>query len=239
MSDPHPRLYNLYCDESCHLMGDKNDILALGLISGPQDRVRMLSQEIQKLKTDYGCRGELKWTKVSMKNILFYTALVDYFFSQQDLMFRALVVHHKGRLDHERYNHESHDSFYYKMFYSLVQNVVEYGPFKQFHIYIDIKDTLGTPRIQKLTQVLRNAFYDAQGERIGRIQQIRSHEAVLLQVADFFLGAVSYANRNLKTSQAKVILVKQIKDHIGQVLTKSTVPWEGKFNLFHFEPRQE
>lgn len=230
------RLYNLYCDESCHLEKDKIDVMALGLISAPRDRVRPLSLELRALKKHYRCEGELKWTKVSMKNILFYTALVDYFFTVPDVMFRALVVHHKERLDHERYNDGSHDAFYYKMFYSLVQNVVGYGPQKSFQIFVDIKDNQGTPRIKKLTEVLRNRFYDQAGERIAKIQQIRSHEAELLQLTDFFLGAVTYATRGLKTNQAKLIITKLIRDHIGHLLTRSTDPSEGKFNLFHFEP---
>ncbi len=91
---------NIYCDESCHLPNDNNPLMSLGAIQYPEKKVRNLSKEITELKNNYNCRGELKWTKVSQKNIAFYLRLIDLFFEKKDLFYRALIVNNKCILDH-------------------------------------------------------------------------------------------------------------------------------------------
>jgi hypothetical protein len=60
----------------------------------------------------------------------------------------------------------------------------------------------------------------------------------MVQLADFFLGAVTYANRELSTNSAKLAIIKEIEAHSGYSLKNSTEPWEAKFNLLHFYPRE-
>ena len=228
---------NVYCDESCHLQHDHSPIMTLGAVQFPKDDVRRLALQIKALKTEYQCLGELKWTKVSEKNILFYLALLDLFQSEESLHFRALVVNNKSKLDHETYNDGEHDSFYYKMYYELVRNIIENKSNHCFNVYLDIKDTKSSLKVQTLKQVLANKFRDFDFQQICKIQQIRSHESALLQLCDFLLGAVTYSNRSLGTSAAKLQVVAALQAKVGYNLRKTTPPWEEKFNLFHFEPR--
>jgi hypothetical protein len=228
--------YNLYCDESCHLLNDDIPIMGFGSIIVPRESVRHHSLDIRSIKNNYNCRGELKWTKVSNKNIGFYIELVDYFFAKQDLRFRGLIVHNKHKLKHEIFNQGSHDLFYYKMYYELIKNVAVYNPDEQYEMYLDIKDTKGAIKVHELEKVFANKFRS--DSRITNVQEIRSHESNLVQLTDFILGAITYANRGNYNNNAKAAIIKRIKELSGYSLKYSTEPWESKFNLFHFNPRE-
>ena len=230
------QMLNLYCDESCHLLNDHTGVMALGAVITPSDARRRLSHKLRDLKEEHNCLGELKWTKVSNKNLRFYLSLLDLFFTETDLSFRALIVREKGRLNHARYNEGNHDSFYFKMYYYLVRNVVEYRKRQTVQVYLDIKDTKSALKVRRLQQVLANSFHDFNHKVITKTQQIRSHESELMQLCDFLLGAVTYANRNLRSSHAKAKIVHAFETRAGHKLTFSTSPWETKLNLFPFFP---
>jgi hypothetical protein len=154
---------------------------------------------------------------------------VDYFFDNEDLHFRALVVPDKGKLDHAVHN-QNHDTFYYKMYFDLLK--VLFDPKAQYHIYLDIKDTRSQAKINHLKQVIHNAQYDFQKSMVQKIQHVRSHEVELLQVADLLIGAVGYVNRGLQTSEAKLSLIRRIRARSGYSLTRNTYLRESKVNLF-------
>ena len=211
--------------------------MTLGAIQYPFDKIRTMSKKITQIKDKYNCKGELKWTKVSIKNIDFYFELIELFFSDSDLKFRCLIVNNKYNLDHSLYNDGEHNNFYYKMYYELLKNIIENNSLDSFNIYIDIKDTKGSTKVFKLHNVLANKFYDFNKNKVKKIQQIRSHESNLLQLSDFILGAVTYCNRDLTSSHAKLHIVNKIKELSGYNLKQTTPPWENKFNLFHFSPK--
>jgi len=60
-------IYNVYCDESCHLERDHQKAMVLGALWCPMDRSREFSEDIRRLKTKHGLstKFEIKWTKVS------------------------------------------------------------------------------------------------------------------------------------------------------------------------------
>ena len=226
--------YNVYCDESCHLESDHQPVMLLGCIWCPKDAVRSISVELRKLKIKYSARGELKWVKVSKSKESFYIDLVNYFFEASELHFRCLVVKNKSELDHTFFNQGSHDTFYYKMCYSMLRAVL--GPLNEYYIYLDIKDTRSQNKINILKEVLCNNVYDFTKQMIANIQHIRSYESELLQLADLLIGAVSYKNRKLKGNQAKTSIINDIEEKIGQDLCSSTSLTNNKFNLFIFSP---
>lgn len=233
-----PRIVNVYCDESCHLEHDESSVMGFGAIAVDKGSPRAIAKELHALKERAHCRGELKWTKVSAKNSGFYCDLVDFFFSRPELSFRALIVNGKDRLDHALYNEGSHDLFYYKMYFYLLRNIIEYDPQKELRVYIDIKDTKSSIKVRELRNVLCSNFHDFDGKKITRIQQIRSHESELLQLSDFLLGAIVYDSRKLSGNVAKLSVIKRIEQHVRHNLRSNTAPWEKKFNLYHFWPRK-
>ncbi|MBW1854522.1 MAG: DUF3800 domain-containing protein [Deltaproteobacteria bacterium] len=228
--------YNIYCDESCHLEHDKQPIMVLGGIWCPKAEVRNISKQIRSIKNKHNARGEIKWVKASKSRQAFSLELVDYFFQISSLNFRCLVVDDKSKLNHDYFNQGSHDSFYYKMYFYMLRNILK--PKNDYNIYLDIKDTRSAQKLAKLKEILCNNFYDFTREMIGNMQNIHSHESEILQLADLFIGAISYYNRNLKENIAKESIFQSIMNHAGQDLHRSSPPWADKFNLFIFTPSE-
>lgn len=222
--------YNIYCDESCHLENDHIKAMSLGAIWCERSAVRRIAEQIRQLKAAHGLsrQFEIKWTKVSPAKLDFYAAVVDLFFSSPELHFRGVVIPDKSLLNHAQFE-QNHDEFYYKMFFTLLKII--FAPNQQYAIYLDIKDTRSQMMVQGLHDCLCNSQFDFDRESIERIQQIRSHESELLQVADLLIGALSYLHRGLTTSSAKQALIDQIKRLSGYSLERNTLYREEKFNL--------
>jgi len=224
-------IYNIYCDESCHLEHDYQPLMVLGAVWCPLEKAREISVHIRELKKSHGLSNtfEIKWTKVSQGQQAFYLDLLDYFFDDDDLHFRALVVQDKSRLQHELYE-QTHDTWYYKMYFDMLKVILDPGAC--YRIYVDIKDTRSAAKIKKLHDVLCNNIYDFQRQIIERVQTVRSHEVELLQLADLLIGIISYVNRGLYGNSAKVALVERMRERSGYSLTKTTLLKEDKVNLF-------
>ena len=231
------QIYNVYCDESCHLENDHQPIMVQGALWCEKSEVPRLVQELKDIKNRHNAKGELKWVKVSSSRLAFYEKVVDWFLSESPLHFRALVVTNKQKLDHTKYNFGSHDEFYYKMYFSLLNKIL--SPDDSYHIYLDIKDTQSRLKVRKLCDILCNDKYDFTGQMIQHIQNIHSNESELMQLADLLIGAVSYRQRDLAGNKAKCAVVKRLEERLGRTLLISTPLWEKKFNLFLFKPRVE
>jgi len=225
------QVFNVYCDESCHLENDHQQVMVLGAVWCPLDKAREVAVRLREIKTQHGMKPgfEIKWIKVSPAKARFYLEVVDYFFDDADLHFRALIVPDKLKLRHEAFG-QSHDDWYYKMYFDMLKVIL--SPNDCYRIYIDLKDTRGAAKIARLHDVLCNNFYDFSRKIIERVQTIRSHEAEILQLADLLIGTVSYANRGLSTNAAKCALVERMRNRSGYELTRTTLIRESKVNLF-------
>ncbi len=234
-------LYNIYCDESCHLENDGKTAMALGAVWCPTEKVKQISKEIRDIKASHKLKQgfEIKWTKVNDKKSSFYLDIVNYFFQNEDLHFRVVVAD-KTELDHDDFS-QTHDEWYYKMYFLLIQYIIKPRS-SRYRVYIDIKDTKGGSKVKKLHEFLSNANYDFSREIIERMQIVKSHESEILQISDLFIGAMSYWMRGEtekgNANQGKVKLINSIKEQSGYSLTKSTLPSEQKFNFFIWHPRR-
>ena len=239
---------NIYCDESCHLQNDKEPVMVIGAVYCPIEKKEEIFERLYSFKlkhnlipknkkndNDNRTYYELKWNKVSKSKIEYYKDVINYFFDDDDLQFRVLVVSNKSAIDYEKFNH-THDTFYYKMYFGMLKAIL--NPENSHHIYIDIKDTRSKEKVHKLEQVLRNDKYDYSKEIIKKVQQVRSHEVEILQLADLLVGATAYVNRGLSDSKAKNELINLIKHRSKYSLTKSTLLKERKFNVFIWEPQK-
>ncbi|WP_281691942.1 DUF3800 domain-containing protein [Cloacibacillus porcorum] len=231
-------LYSVYCDESCHLEHDGINVMTLGAISCPQEKVKQINSRIIEIKRKYNTssNNEIKWTKISPSKLPMYTDIVDYFFDNDDLHFRCLLVPDKAKLDHTKYQ-QTHDEWYYKMYFDMLKFI--FSPRDSYNIYIDIKDTNSCRRVQKLHEVCCNDKYDFSAEIIKKIQTIRSEEVQIMQLVDIFTGAVAFENRTFPLkhvkSEAKIEVINQIKKRSGYSLHQTTLYKETKFNLFRWE----
>ncbi|MCT3630141.1 DUF3800 domain-containing protein [Elizabethkingia anophelis] len=239
---------NIYCDESCHLQNDKEPVMVIGAVYCPIEKKEEIFERLYSFKVKHNLIPknkkndkdnrpyyELKWNKVSKSKIEYYKDVINYFFDDDDLQFRVLVVSNKSAIDYEKFNH-THDTFYYKMYFGMLKAIL--NPENSHHIYIDIKDTKSKEKVHKLEQVLRNDKYDYSKEIIKKVQQVRSHEVEILQLADLLVGATAYVNRGLANSKAKNELIQLIKHRSKYSLTKSTLLKERKFNVFIWEPQK-
>lgn len=239
---------NIYCDESCHLQNDKEPVMVIGAVYCPIEKKEEIFERLYSFKVKHNLIPknkkndkdnrpyyELKWNKVSKSKIEYYKDVINYFFDDDDLQFRVLVVSNKTDIDYEKFNH-THDTFYYKMYFGMLKAIL--NPENSHHIYIDIKDTKSKEKVHKLEQVLRNDKYDYSKEIIKKVQQVRSHEVEILQLADLLVGATAYVNRGLANSKAKNELINLIKHRSKYSLTKSTLLKERKFNVFIWGPQK-
>lgn len=137
--------------------------------------------------------------------------------------------------------HQTHDEFYYKMYFDMLKAII--SPSNSYCIYLDIKDTRGGKKTKRLREVLCNNMLDFDRKCIKKIQQVKSHEVELIELADFLIGCVTYANRLEKdkehnlTSESKKELVKLMQERSGYHLTKSTLLREDKVNIFVWSER--
>jgi len=230
-------LINIYCDESCHLEHDQIPVMVIGAVWCPSNAVRKISLDLKNIKKKHGLSNnfETKWVKASPAKLAFYSELISWFFSQEKLNFRAVVIQDKGKLNHEVFM-QDHDLWYYKMFFVLLKQIFDSKT--RYHVYLDIKDTRSQEKMNKLHEVLCNNLYDFDKSIIERIQHVRSSEVEILQLTDLLIGSMAYMHRNLTTSSAKLSLIRQIKERSGLTLLHTTLPREEKFNLLIWNPRE-
>ncbi|MEW6110288.1 MAG: DUF3800 domain-containing protein [Nitrospirota bacterium] len=227
------QIFNVYCDESCHLENDRQSVMVLGAVWCPLEKTREISIRIREIKAKHKIKAdfEIKWTKVSPAQKEFYLDLIDYFFDDDDLHYRALIVPDKTKLQHEKFGHD-HDTWYYKMYFDMLKVIL--SPDACYRIYLDIKDTKSASKVAKLHEVLCNNMYDFQRQIIERVQTVHSREVSQLQLADLLTGAISYLNRGLSSSPVKLELIERMKKRSHYELTKTTLLLEKKVNLFRW-----
>lgn len=231
-------IINIYCDESCHLENDNHKSMVIGGISCPISKVRDITSKIKLLKESHNLprHREIKWTRISPAKEKFYSELIDLFAKENCLRFRAIKVADKTQLDHEKFN-QTHNDWYYKIYYDMLKHILQ--PHKDYNIYIDIKDTIGCQKICKLQEILQHKTKnDAVG--IQKIQQIRSYESEILQLADVLIGAVGYKDRlnelgNKKNSFVKLSLCNKIENELFVDFAKNSRFTDEKFNLLIWE----
>lgn len=222
--------YNIYCDESCHLEHDIYRYMVLGGIRCPKNTRKRIVKDIEQIKIKHGISNfnEIKWQSISKNKLDFYIDLVDYFFDNEYLSFRAVIVD-KNQVSLEE--NQKFIDFYYKMYFYVLSGLIE--PKSKNYIYLDKVDSKSSYRIKQLHRVLCNSQYDFDmNQSILRVQNVSSYECIILQLTDLFIGAISYKNRDLKSSEAKLKVIDRIIERSGYDLTRSTLWGENKFNLF-------
>ena len=233
-------LYNVYCDESCHLQKDNSPVMVLGAMYAPKEKKGQIYTDIRAIKEKHGLnsRFEIKWTKVSESKIDFYLDVLDYFWKNDDLHYRGLVATGKNDLDHKKFNDGDYDLWYYKMYFRMIDPIICQED--EYCILLDIKDTRGGKRVQKLKEVLCNNIYDFNGEVIKYIGQINSRDSEILQMADLFNGALTYHYRRLESAaepnNGKITFIRAL--NARQNIDRMTSRQASKFNLFVWKPRR-
>lgn len=223
-------IINIYCDESCHLENEQCKTMVVACIRCPKKLVSKINEDLINLKTKHNIwkYAETKWTKVSISKIDYYRDLLEYFFQNENIKFRAIVID-KSTLNHPAKN-QNHNTWYFKMIYTLVDKIMEIHT--SYNIYIDKKeDSYQARKELNITKELLKRHC----ENLN-MQNITSYKSQLMQLNDFMQGIVCYYNRNLYNGEnpnpAKVELINNIRNrHIDLGKTN----YNTKFNLLFWE----
>ena len=220
------KTFNLYCDESTHLIHDGHPYMLLSYISIAYPQIRLAKEEIKAIKRKFNYTEELKWTNVHSATYKVYAELVDWFF-MNDLEFRTVVVD-KSQIDEKRADYSFND-FYFRMYFQLLHTKVDFQ--NRYNVFLDIKDTCSGEKLEKLKKMM------SYNSSIGTLQFIPSRESVFIQLADVLMGAINYNLRIQKGDVkgnviAKLKLIEKIKRHSNISLNTTTQLSRNKFNLF-------
>lgn len=164
------QLYDIYCDESCHLEHDGEKAMVLGGIWCIDSIRKRIARDIRNLKVKYGLnpRYEMKWNKISKGKLEFYIKVVEYFFSNENLHFRGMVIPDKSMLRHADFG-QTHDDFYYKCYFSLIKTLLQPGD--HYNIYLDIKDTRGETKVRNSLPFWIQASIKEKTERVWGMEK--------------------------------------------------------------------
>ena len=237
-------MINIYCDESCHLelsrkSEDKQKSMVIGGIRRDKRYVKQISEDVKEIKEKHGIYkyNEIKWTKVASGKSEFYKEIIKYFFSQDKLEFRCIVFPDKSKFDYSIHDHED---IYNIMYFLLLKKMIHND--EKYYIYVDKKDTRGSSKFKRLREYLCRTHGDFSMDMVEKIQIVDSRDLQLMQLADLFIGAISYYHRGLsnhdKPLNTKQELVNMIEDLSNVDLSKTTSLYNHKFNVFVWRPRR-
>ena len=227
--------YNVYCDESCHLKSNDSKYMLIGSVYCPKNKVKKINEHIRELKKKYNLSSniELKWHKIDKKTENLYLEIINYFFSNDDLKFRVIVID-KTKLNHAKYNQTEND-FYHKAYYNMLKYIITKE--NSYNIYPDIKDTNSYYSHQIMLTYLKYKTYDVKNRIIKKVQPIKSYESPILQINDILIGALSYYYRKLNKNSAKLSVIENIKKLYGNDLNSSS--YSEKFNIFIWKSKRD
>ena len=230
--------YCLYGDESCHLENDGINSMALGCTWCNKEDKDVIARELRDLKEKHGLSPhgfELKWTSVSPSKIDYFTDVANYFFTNKQLNYRAIVVPDKSILSHHQFD-QTHSEWLYKMWYECVKHVITNTSI--YNIYIDISEHNSYLRSLKLKEILECKFRENQLSNgcIGNVQNVDSKQVEILQLADFLTGALGYGQRGLTSSTAKLRIVNLLRDYLQMRDWRTTRCTDTKFSILVWNP---
>jgi len=207
----------IFVDESCK---EKHQYLVLGGIVVEIDDIPKVLSAIHDVRSAFGLRREMKWTKISNGYVSAYRAFVDVFFDlhERDILHFHSVIIDTHRLDHAKYNQGDAEIGFSKFIYQLLVNKFGrlYSDSSPFHVYLDKRETKHS--LEDLRNVLNNGIahrYDVQSRPYRRVQFRDSKKSEILQLNDILIGAIG-ARKNghharPQASRARV----GIADHIA------------------------
>jgi len=171
--------FEVYCDESSpEVLKDKraNRFMILGSLWMPAEYRPDFKVMMYKLIEEYSYNNEIKWNKVAPSTQDFYLAVINTFFSDNNLRFRALVVEAE-KINLIKFHKDDGELSFYKFYYQLLHHWIY--DYNAYSIYLDLKVNKDRNRIHKLWEVLGNANLFS---TIKNVQALPSNESIGIQV---------------------------------------------------------
>lgn len=227
--------YEIYCDESRQeLFYDKDKtsfgyVLIGGIWLDAAQRARVKS-DIKGIRAQNGLHTEFKWTKVGESGYSFYSDIIRYFFNEDALKFRTIVLKN-NELDAITFHNGDNELMFYKFYYQLIKHWIEDG--NTYRIIVDLKTNRKKDRLKTLQRYLQSSNLAA---NIEFVQALPSNEVDLIQLADLLLGAVGASFTGHIESGNKLKLLALAEELRGHPLHYSTNRYFQKFNVFRCHP---
>ena len=220
--------FEVYCDESNpEILADRsaNDFLLIGGVWIPKTYRDSLKEDIKAVKSKHNYRNEIKWNKVAPSSVDFYSDLLRYFFSTENIRFRVLLVK-SDEIDRVKFHNGDGELSFYKFYYQLLQHwILSYN---SYSVFLDHKINKNTKRVSKLKEVLINANLTSE---IASVQALPSEQSLGIQLADFLTGIVNAGFNKKVSSTSKRRILKELELLLGHKIM-STPKAENKFNIF-------
>lgn len=203
----------------------------------------------------------LKWTNVPSnrghKYVNFYTTLVDAFFQFQQfnvMFYRCLIVDSTYNLAHPYYHHGDPEVGFHKLYYELIQPVLECD--KRYHVRIAERpvnrkraDLTQIQRVQILKDALNASFRKRcpsfTGNIVDSVDIRKAADRRLIQLADVLTGAVGFHWEELhqNVNSGKGLVKAFLANYIAQKMNSkdlcfTTLSSDRKFNIFHMRLHQ-
>jgi hypothetical protein len=224
----------VYCDESRHDGGLQNPYMAIGSLWMPREQKKGLSKAFREKCYSLGLRGEIKWHKVSRQKLDAYKSLADFFFEQEALKFRAIVVDQR-KLDLSRFHGADRELGFYKFYYEMLHHWMEEG--NEYLVLLDFIQNKQANRFTELRKVLENKLIGKAW--IRDLTVIDSHKTPLGQLVDLLTGAVAAAwCDSLPIDSPKRDFIQYLGECRALPLhQESSTAAKEKLNLFHIRLR--
>lgn len=231
------KAYSIFCDESCYLQYDNNDIICIGAIVVPDEDLETYKNELKRIKRKYGILHELKWNTVSRTHLAMYDEILRFFF-KSSMSFRSVLIKNKSNIQAHSLEHDEYNRFYYSIIERLIRFSIRHNSTSDnsYRIFLDLKDNNGKIKLVSIYSELTSMI--GMNDRIQSLQNIRSHESQFIQLADIIIGAISYKSRGLNGSEAKLHIVKFIEELSGYYLDQGSEPGDDKFAIYDFQPKK-
>lgn len=204
--------FNVFCDESWHTTRSGGISVTVGALICPLPDVRSLSESVRSIKTEHGFKPdfEVKWTKISPAKADFYTDLVDLFLYHDGLRFFGAIMESEtgSRTDSRTSRERIHEELGRRLLDSVLR-----GPHR-YRVYLDVRDTRGGTRLRRLRETVPTGPAGVDRPHVERIQQVRSHESEVMQIAHLLTGALAYANRGLGSNAGKTTVVARLREQL-------------------------
>jgi hypothetical protein len=239
---------HVYCDES----GTTDRFLVYGGLITTKDNADILDAVLAKWLAQNGLRHEVKWHRTSPSTLERYKAFVDLFFqhaARHHVHCAAMIVDKRSvdyRSQRKRDEMLSFYVFYYRFIMGKFCKYIHDDGFKMW-IFLDERSELTPNRLGTMYNVLNRALRRDEGFTVDAVQYVderRSKDSCLLQLADVIMGAVHYqANEKDKAAKAalhKIALARHVAARAmprtkGWRLNRRTAPRRVDFEIWPFQ----
>ncbi len=215
--------YSIFCNQNINVEEDTNVAMVAGVIACPKEKVDMINQAIYEIKVRHGLSStaEIKWTKVSESKYDMYKDLIDLFFDNAFISFRATVAKEKKP-----------KNWYKRTYYMTLRDMLEVN--NEYKVYVADKDINDEKQLLRMSNIVHTAtgyFYE---DIVKGVQLVDPQQFPLIQLTDLLIGAVAYVNKGLVANSGKMKLINYIEELSGVSLNKITpkVQVKNKISVF-------